>query len=126
LELGPALQEGKRYTLVVDGKWKDAEGIPLKEEFRKTFTVGPPDRKAIDLQTWKIGKPRAGTMEPVVVEFPEPMDHAILLRELDVFDSAEKVMDGAVALDRDETQWKLTPATPWKKGKYILRVGINT
>jgi hypothetical protein len=126
LALGPALEEGKRYTLVVDAKWKDAEGNPLKEESRKTFTVGPPDRKPLDLQTWKIAKPKAGTAEPVMVEFPEAMDHAIVLRELDVFDSAGKVIDGPVALDRNETRWKLTPAAVWKKGRYILRVGTNT
>ena len=126
LELGPALQEGKRYTLVIDGKWKDAEGNPMKAEFRKIFTVGPPDRKPLDLDTWKITKPGAGTMDPIVVEFPKSMDHAILLRELDVYDSAGAVIDGPVALDRDETQWKLTPGTPWKKGKYILQVGTST
>ena len=64
LELGPALQEGKRYTLVIDSKWLDAESNPLKEEFRKTFSVGPPDRKPLDLDTWKIIKPRSATVEP--------------------------------------------------------------
>lgn len=126
LELGPALREGKRYTLVIDSKWIDAEGNPLKEEFRKTFTVGPPDRKPLDLDTWKIVRPPPGTVEPVVVEFPESMDHAILLRELDVFDSAGTPIQGSVTLDRDETRWKLTPVMPWKKGAYTLRVGTNT
>ena len=124
LELGPALREGKRYTLVIDGKWIDAEGNPQKEEFRKTFTAGPPDRTPLDLDTWKIVT--SGTVEPVAVEFPEPMDHAILLRELDVLVSAGTPVEGAVTLDRDETRWILTPATPWKKGAYILRVGTST
>jgi hypothetical protein len=126
LELGPALTAGKRYTLLIDRKWSDAESNPLKEEFRKTFTVAPPDRKPLDLDTWKVVKPRSATVEPVVVEFPEPMDHAILLRELDVLDPAGKPVEGPVALDRGETRWKLTPATPWKKGAYILRVGTST
>jgi hypothetical protein len=126
LELGPALQEGKRYTLVVDAKWRDSEGNPLKQEFRKTFTVGPPDRKPLDLASWKLTKPRAGTTEPVVVEFPEPLDRAILLRELDVLDSAGKTIDGPVTIDRDETRWTLTPAASWKKGAYTLQVGVDT
>src|SRR5262245_9539335 len=126
LELGPALQEGKRYTLVIDSKWKDAEGNPLKQEFRKTFTAGPPDRKPLDLDMWRIIPPRSGTMEPFTVEFPEAMDHAILLRELDILDPTEKVIDGAVAIDRGETRWQLTPVTPWRKGAYTLQVGTNT
>src|SRR5262249_20228739 len=36
-EVGPALEEGKRYTLVIDRAWSDAEGNPLKETHRKTF-----------------------------------------------------------------------------------------
>jgi hypothetical protein len=126
LEMGPALTEGKRYTLLIDNKWIDAEGNPLKEEFRKTFIVGPPDRKPLDLDTWKIIRPPSATVEPVVVELPEPMDRAILLRELDVLDSAGKPVEGPVAIDRDETRWKLTPTTPWKKGAYTLRVGTDT
>jgi hypothetical protein len=126
LELGPALVEGKRYTLLIDRRWTDAESNPLKQEFRKTFTVGPPDRKPLDLDTWRIVKPRAGSLEPVVVEFPEPMDHAIVLRELDVLDSAGAPVEGRVTLDRDETRWRLTPSAPWKKGAYTLRVGTNT
>jgi hypothetical protein len=126
LELGPALTEGKRYTLVVDGKWVDAESNPLKAEFRKTFTVGPADRKPIDLNTWKIVAPASGGRDAFVVEFPEPMDHAIVLRELDVLDAAGKPIEGAVALERDDTRWKLMPVAPWKKGSYTLRVGTDT
>jgi hypothetical protein len=126
LEMGPALTEGKRYTLLIDNKWIDAEGNPLKEEFRKAFTVGPPARKPLDLDRWKIIRPPSATVEPVVVEFPQPMDRAILLRELDVLDSAGKPVEGPVAIDRDETRWKLTPTTPWKKGAYTLRVGTDT
>jgi hypothetical protein len=126
MEFGPALQEGKRYTLVVDSSWKDAESNPLKQEFRKTFTVGPPDRKPLDLDAWKITRPRSGTRDPVVVEFPEPMDHAILLRELDVLASTGTIITGPVVLDRDETRWQLTPTSPWKKGNYILQVGTVT
>jgi hypothetical protein len=126
LAMGPALQEGKRYTLVIDRGWVDANGVPMKEDFRKTFSVGPPDRKALDLATWKIIAPKSGSMEPVAVEFSEPMDHAITLRELDVLDASGKAIEGAVALDRDETRWRLTPSTPWKKGAYTLQVGEVT
>lgn len=125
LELGPALQEGQRYTLVVSRSWRDAQGNPMKEDFRKTFTVGPADRKPLDLETWKITKPAPGTSNPVVVDFPEPLDHAITLRELDILDADGNVIDGPVALDRNDTRWTLTPVSPWKRGAYILRVGVD-
>jgi hypothetical protein len=123
LEMGPALVEGKRYTLVIDRGWKDAQGVAMKESFRKTFSVGPPDRKPLDLATWKISKPKPGTRDAIFVEFGEPLDHAILLHELDVLDPSGAYLDGAVTLDRSESRWQLAPATPWKTGSYTLRVG---
>src|SRR5262249_18400476 len=36
-ELGPVLEAGKKYTLVIDGRWRDAEGQPLGQDFRKSF-----------------------------------------------------------------------------------------
>jgi hypothetical protein len=122
-QLGIALQEGKRYTLVIDKGWKDAQGRPLVADFRKTFTVAPADRKPIDIKAWTIRKPVAGTRNPLTVVFPEPLDHAILQRELDVVTSAGTVIEGGVAVGPDERSWIFTPDTGWKKGTYAVRVG---
>ena len=43
-EVGPAIEDGKRYTLVIDREWQDARGVALREEFRKQFRVGPAAR----------------------------------------------------------------------------------
>src|SRR5437762_8966838 len=43
-EVGPALENGKRFTLSIDSAWQDAQGQPLKAGFQKTFRVGPTDR----------------------------------------------------------------------------------
>jgi len=122
-ELGMALQEGKRYTLVIDKGWKDAEGRPLATDFRKTFSVGPADRKTIDLKSWTISKPLAGTRNVLTVSFPEPLDHAILQRELEVVTSTGAVIKGGVAIGPDEKRWIFTPDAAWKKGAYAIRVG---
>src|SRR4029077_13312670 len=53
-EVGPALEEGKSYTLVIDRQWQDAQGTPLKEFFRKAFSVSPPDDRQPDVNTWKV------------------------------------------------------------------------
>src|SRR2546425_7490559 len=53
-ELGPPLEEGKTYAFVVDRDWLDAEGNPLKESYRKSFRVGPPDDSPPDPKTWVI------------------------------------------------------------------------
>src|SRR5205823_4904480 len=71
-ELGPALEEGKAYTLVIDRTWPDENGVPLKEGFRKAFKVGPPDDAPVDPAKWQIAPP-AGA-KPLAVTFEKPLD----------------------------------------------------
>jgi hypothetical protein len=122
-ELGVALLEGKRYSLVVNKEWKDAAGRLLASDFRKTFTVGPADRQIIDLKSWTVRSPGAGTRNALTVVFPEPMDHAILERELDVVTAAGVVIKGGVSVGSGEKSWIFTPDAPWKPGSYSIRVG---
>ncbi len=124
-EMGPPIQSGHQYTLVVDRQWPDAEGKPLKADLRKPFKVGPADRSPLDLKSWKIAPPAAGTMNPLRVDFPEPLDHALMLRQLEVIDAAGNVVDGTIQTEREETSWLFTPRATWKRGTHGLRVGIN-
>jgi hypothetical protein len=119
-ELGPPLEDGKSYTLVVDRQWSDAAGNPLKESFRKAFTVGPPDDEAVEPKTWKIAPPAAGKAGELVVRFPKSMDHALLHRMLWVNDATGKTVDGTIAVGDEETTWRFKPALPWQVGKYHL------
>ena len=47
-EMGRSLTEGKSYTLVVDKEWRDGNGLPLKDIYKRTFKVGPPDERPLD------------------------------------------------------------------------------
>ena len=79
-EIGPALQEGKRFTFLIDQEWMDAAGNPLQETFRRTFQVGPPDREPPDPAHWKIQPPKSNGRDPLTILFPEPMDYALAQR----------------------------------------------
>ena len=76
-EVGPPLHAGGGYTLVVDRAWPDAHGRPLAGEGRKRFRVGPPDHTPPRTSDWRVSRPRAGTRDPLVVTFPEPLDRAL-------------------------------------------------
>jgi hypothetical protein len=119
-ELGPALAEGKSYTLVIDRTWNDGNGVPLKETYRKTFKVLAPDDTQPTVKTWKLDAPAANTATPLTVTFPKSMDAALAMRVIWVVDSAGKKIPGNVALSKAETCWQFTPETPWKAGKYDL------
>jgi hypothetical protein len=73
------------------------------------------DRNTPDAKLWRLTPPRAGTFEPLIVDFPKPMDYALLGRLIEVPGVA-----GSVTLDREETQWRFTPREPWKAGAHTL------
>jgi hypothetical protein len=118
-EAGPALESGRTYTLVVERSWQDGRGATLAEEFRKTFRAGPDLRVPPDPNQWRIGAPRAGTREPLVLTFPKPLDYALLQHEIEI-----PGMRGEIAVAREETEWRFVPDVPWSAREY--RIVIRT
>jgi hypothetical protein len=59
----------------------------------------------------------------LTVVFPEPLDHGLLQRELDITTSSGAIIEGGVSAGADEKSWMFTPDLAWKKGSYTLRVG---
>jgi hypothetical protein len=116
-EIGPSIRAGETYTLVIDRGWRDGQGAPLAEPYRKQFRVGPPDREPIEPAKWRITSPHAGTTEPLIASFDEPLDYAMLQHALTVAG-----VTGKVALGRGETEWRFTPTLPWKGAEYQLIV----
>ena len=116
-DAGVPLRVGEHYTFIVDGAWLDGNGNAMGKEFRKEFTVVESDRTPIDTAKWVITAPKAGTREPLVIRFGEPLDHAML-------DSAIQVtgVDGQPASRANEIEWSFTPKSPWKAGAHTLEV----
>jgi hypothetical protein len=123
VKIGPPIMEGKQYTLVIDKEWQDARGVPMVEGFRKNFRGGPAQRNPPDPKQWRVNAPKAGTTDPVVVSFPTPMNYALLQRMIQVSGPQGNV-NGAVAIARQETEWRFTPRDAWKAGDY--RLVVNT
>lgn len=119
-DMGRSLTAGKSYTLVIDAEWRDGNGLPLKQPFRRTFRVGQPDERPLDPKTWTIAAPRTGTTEPLIVTFREPLDHGLLLRALGVLTPGGASLPGDVVIGQDELTWSFTPRTPWPAGHHNL------
>jgi len=124
-ELGPVLEAGRRYTLVIDENWPDARGRPLESGSETTFRAGPEDNDPPDPKRWRIEAPRGGSTEPLTVLFPEPLDRALAARLIDVRDERDTPILGRVSLDREETRWRFVPEAAWKPGAYRLVVGVD-
>jgi hypothetical protein len=121
-EIGPVLEAGHSYTLVVDAAWKDAAGQALKGEFRKKFAVENPVEVGIDVAAWKIEPPAVKTRQPLVVNFPRPLDHALLLSKVHVLNASNRLVAGDVAVSDEEREWAFTPAEPWSGSGYALEI----
>jgi len=121
-ELGPVLETGKRFALIIDKSWPDANGDPLKAEFRKEFAVAPADREPPDPARWAIVAPKAGTRDALTARFNEPMDHALARRVIQPVDAKGKALSGEVTLAEHEQLWTFVPEKSWGPGSYRLSV----
>ncbi len=119
-EIGPSLEAGKSYTLVISREWQDGNGNPLKEDYRKSFKVVPPDREPPDPASWQIKAPPVGTHEPLTVVFPEPMEHALVQRMIRVVAETGEAVAGNITLNDHERRWTFIPDNPWLRGQYNL------
>ncbi len=125
-DIGPVFEDGKQYALTIEAAWRDAAGRPLRERFEKKFRVGPADRMPPELSRWKLQAPAAGTRDALVVNFDEPMDHALTLRLLDViWESERRVLRGDETLEAEERQWTFRPDEPWRAGSHTLKVATT-
>jgi hypothetical protein len=121
-EMGLPLREGKRYRLVIDSAWRDAEGRPLVRSYEKRFRVGPQDRALVRTADWRVTAPRAGTRDSLIVAFPEPLDRALLARLVTVRDSGGTLIAGDVHVSGRETRWAFAPRDPWRRVPHALHV----
>ncbi|HTI51424.1 MAG TPA: hypothetical protein VL475_10750 [Planctomycetaceae bacterium] len=124
-DLGPALEAGQTFTLVVNAGWKDAAGRPLKQEFRKQFKVAPPLRNAIDSAKWKTTAPRYGTNDPLTIHFGRTLDHGLLEHTLLVTDPAGRRCAGRVTIADEERRWEFRPEKPWASGLHQVVVDTS-
>jgi hypothetical protein len=116
-QMGRALDAGRTVTLVISSEWLDQYGLPLKNEYRRILKVGPPAKAPLDPRTWRIEPAPAGSRKALVVTFPKPLDHGLLMRALGVTRDGEPVA-GDITIDASETRWIFTPREPWRSGRY--------
>lgn len=121
-DVGPVLENGKAYCVLIRSSFETATGQKLATEFRKPFRAGPPVEERVDVSRWHIVAPKLNTNAPLAVDFPRPLDRALLERMLWIVDSAGKTISGKVAVADQEKRWEFRPDSPWKAGSYQLVV----
>lgn len=117
-EVGPSLEAGNRYTLIIGREWQDSSGHRLRGDFRKSFTVTAADREPPDPSRWTLTPPKAGSRGPLRLSFPEPLDHALLERRFKVLDAQGHELQGRVTVDSHEQRWGFIPSRAWNAGAH--------
>ena len=121
IDLGPVFVRGKKFTLVVSGKWPTLSGRPLGKDVRKPITATAAISDALNPKDWKVSPP-ATDRGAISVAFVRPMDHPVMMRALTVLDAVGKPVAGKADPADDDRAWTFTPKDGWVAGgEYVLR-----
>lgn len=122
LEIGYPLQERVSVLVRVNPSMRDADGRCLSDGMQRRYAVGPAVRQHVSPSTWRVHAPAVNSVEPVVVEFDRPLDHALLQHALMVADGRGHAVPGDVQVAEGELRWSFTPRDRWQAESYSIRV----
>lgn len=120
--MGNPLQAGGVYSIRVDSSWKNTQGLSLKQSFKKNFFVGGRDGASPQLNNWTLLLPEANTLQPLQLDFKEPLDYFLLKETVQVLNEKGAVVEGNISITDNESGLQFIPAKPWQKGRYRLQV----
>lgn len=123
-ERGRAFVAGARYRLTVLDSWRTTLGEPLSGAYEHDFEAIDADHRAVDPARWCMDVPRAGTLDPLRVDFGEAVDHTSVHHLLTVLDPAGTPLRGAWTLGAEERRARWSPVQPWAEpvSGHALRV----
>jgi hypothetical protein len=125
LELGPALQEGKQYRLVVQEGWMPVQGKTSLSAFSKHFTVSNALRELPDETKWQIKKPRLNTKDALEINFDRQFDFGLLGKSIKIKNMSGTVLLGDLNISGSETIWRFEPVQAWTDDKITINVDPN-
>jgi hypothetical protein len=121
LEMGPALQAGAKFTLLVEAGWQCANGMSTSQETRKEFVCTEADRQMPNTENWILTLPSSPDGQ-LTVKFDEPLDRVLLANALTVTDQEGKPVNGQFTFFENETSIRFKPENEWRDGPFTLHV----
>lgn len=92
VEIGPVLEEGKRYRLEISPEWKTESGDSLERKAAKDFIAIEPDKRQPDPKVWGIGMGigRAGKAS-LILHTLDLLDPVSAQRRIEIFSGERKI-----------------------------------
>lgn len=112
---GRAFTAGHTYRLHVLPTWRSVRGATLREEYTATYRAVAEDRRRVDVGAWQLRPPASGSLEPLIVDFLEPVDHVSVHRMLSVVGASGERVEGRWQLERGERVARFAPRAPWSR-----------
>jgi hypothetical protein len=125
LTLGPALEQGHRYTIIVDEGWPGANGQSVAAKFEKGFVTTAALRTRPDLSYWSVSAPKIQSIEPLVINLDRPFDHASLSNSILILTDKGAVVSGSISIENYEQRWKFAPKEPWEGKQLTILVDAH-
>ncbi len=122
LNLGPALQENNRYSIVVEDGWPSANGMSQAPRFEKVFSVSQALRTIPSTDSWQITPPRSLTLDPLVIKFDRPFDNQLSQNSIKVLSTNSQIIPGTVSVENHEKTWRFEPLHEWTNAKVVISV----
>jgi hypothetical protein len=119
--LGPPLEKGHHYQLIIDKGWDTGEGVAMQSSFGKKFVTTARDDASPDMTKWKIIPPAKLNMDPLAVEFEEPMNYD-WGGCFSVYDSSGNYIFGRVEIGRNEKSLLFYPEARWAPGVHTIHI----
>jgi hypothetical protein len=121
-EMGTAMGPNQEYRLVISADLLDSDGQRLDKAFTKKFRTTAEVRVRVAVDEWKLLPPAAESKEALRLEFPRPLDRALLDRYVGVVNDKGKPVAGRIEVGTEERFWSLHPTEPWKFAEYRVVV----
>lgn len=121
-EAGYPLVEGDTIEVRVAETFTDAAGAPLVAPRTVRYVVIPAMRTRVEPAKWQRSMPPAGSIEPLIVTFDRPLDHALVRRCIAVRREEGARIAGIAEPSADDTGWSFAPASRWRPGRYLLAI----
>ena len=88
---------------------------------RNRLRAGEPGQH-VDPSAWRLGRPRADSVDAFVVDFDRPLDRALLEHSLAVLDARGRAVEGQATVADGERSWRFTPLRPRRAERHRLSV----
>ncbi|GAA0835594.1 hypothetical protein GCM10009112_27600 [Marinomonas arenicola] len=122
LELGPALESGKKYKIVVKAGWPTASGNQTLLGFSHSYQISNALRTLPDVKKWTITAPKRGSLQPLRIQLDRLFDYQLLHSKIALYTPDGDKISGQIDLDEEHQTWQFTPERQWHTKQVMLSV----